>query len=333
MVHTEEVVASPALLKRASWGAILAGSAVGLALMALFGLLGLALGLAAIDPMNARPFSGIGTGTILWWIATSVVALGTGGFIAARLAGIPRGITAMLHGLSVWAVVFLLSLWIATSAVGKVVSMAASVVATTAETVVNVGAAAGGAAASGAGSLAGQAQLEEALREQGFTREQIRREAAQMLSAAGIGQEEANAAQREIQRSVGNVMRRPGTLDEEAAALIERLFGGQNAVVAPAERQRLVQEISRRAGVTPEEAERIAARWEQQAQAAGQRVSATSQQVRQEAARISEDALTGLSGAAWGAFIASIIGLVAALAGSVLGIPSLIVTRSETEVH
>lgn len=322
VIRDEVTLPPPALLRRVSWGAIFAGTVVALGIYALFGLLGLALGFGAIDPQEPNPVSGIGTGTIIWWIVTSIVALAIGGWAGGRLAGIPRSLTGMLHGFAIWALVALLSLWLAATAIGKVVNMAASVVVTTAETAAGAVSTVGGAAAGAAGAaLPEDEQLREALRQQGLTREQIRREAAEITRSAGLTQQDAQAAQQAVAQAATNAMMRPGQAEEELNRLIDRLFGGPNAVVSDEERRRLVEEISTRAGVTPEEAQRIAARWEQQATAATAQVEQTTQQVRQRAGQISADALDAMSKAAWGAFIASIISLIAALAGSALGAP------------
>ena len=326
----EEIVAppAPALLKRVSWGAILAGTVIALGIYALFGLLGLALGLGAIDPMGKSPFGGLGTGTIIWWIATSVVALAVAGFVGARLAGIPRSVTGMWHGLAIWALVTILSLWLATSAIGKVVNMASSVVVTTAETAVSaVGAAGGAAVDAGGAALANDPRLREALRQEGLSREQIEREAAEITRSAGLTQQDAQAARQAIGRTAADIARTPGDAGQDINQLIDRLFGGPDAVISDAERQRLVQEISRRAGVTPQEAEQIAGRWQQQANAATAQVSRTAEQARVRAGEISAGALDVLSKAAWGAFIASIISLIAALIGSALGAPHDYLTR------
>lgn len=318
VVREEVALPPPALLRRASWGAIFAGTVVALGIFALLGLLGLALGLGAIDPMDPTPFSGIGTGTIIWWIITSILALGIGGYVGGRLAGIPRSLTGMLHGLAIWSLVTLISLWLATSAIGKVVNMAASVVVTTAETAVGAVSAVGGAAGA---ALPDDPQLAEALRQQGLTREQIRQEAAEITQAAGLTQQDAQAAQQAIGETAADIVRTPGDAGQDLNQLIDRLFGGPGAVIGDAERQRLVEVLAQRAGVSPEEARQIAARWEQQAAAVGQQVEQTAQQARLQAGETSAEALDALSKAAWGAFIASLISLIAALAGSALGAP------------
>ncbi|HEV2080172.1 MAG TPA: hypothetical protein VGR19_09815 [Allosphingosinicella sp.] len=322
VVDEDIAIPPPALLRRVSWGAILAGTVVAIGIYVLFGLLGLALGLGAIDPMDSSPLSGIGTGTIVWWVVTSIVALAVGGFTGGRLAGIPRGLSGMLHGLAIWALVAILSLWLATSAIGKIVNMAASVVVTAAQTAVSAASTIGGVAVdAGGAAMPDDAQLREALRQQGLTREQVRREAAEITRAAGLTQQDAQAAQNALGKAARDIVTTPGDAGEDINQLIDRLFGGPGAVISDQERQRLVQEISSRAGISPQQAEQIANRWQQQASTATNEVTRTAEQARQRAGEISASALDGLSKAAWGAFIASLISLIAALVGSALGAP------------
>lgn len=130
---------APALLKRVSWGAIFAGAFIALALTFLLGLLGSAWGFRAIDPQESSAFSGVGIGAAIWWIVTSIIALGIGGWVAGRLCGIPDKWSATAHGATVWAVVTVFTLWMAGSTVGTVLNTATSAVSGATSTVVNAG--------------------------------------------------------------------------------------------------------------------------------------------------------------------------------------------------
>ncbi len=126
--HTASLVSAtstPALLSRVSWGAIFAGTVIALGVLILLSILGTAIGIQAIDPGTGAPFEGIGIGAGIWWIVTSIVALGIGGFVAARLSGIPDKSSATAHGASVWGLVTILTVWMAASAVGSTINTAA----------------------------------------------------------------------------------------------------------------------------------------------------------------------------------------------------------------
>jgi len=129
---------TPGLLDRVSWGAIFAGTVIALGLLILLGMLGTAIGFRAVDPQQAAAFDGVGIGAGIWWIVTSVLALGIGGYVAGRLSGIPDKNSATAHGASVWGVVTILMLWLAASTVGTAVNTATSAVSGAASAVASV---------------------------------------------------------------------------------------------------------------------------------------------------------------------------------------------------
>lgn len=82
-----------------SWASIFAGVVVASAVLITLSLIGAALGLGLTDPTSDQPFEGVGVGLGIWAVATLVLSLAAGGFVAGVLA-VKAG---FLHGLSVWA--------------------------------------------------------------------------------------------------------------------------------------------------------------------------------------------------------------------------------------
>lgn len=111
------------LINRVSWGAVLAGVALALAVQLLLNMLGLGLGIATIDPGTAdSPTAGtfsIAAG--IWFVVSGIIAAFAGGSIAGRLSGQPLGSTAALHGLTSWAVTTLVVIYLLTTAVGGII--------------------------------------------------------------------------------------------------------------------------------------------------------------------------------------------------------------------
>ena len=119
------------LLNEISWGAVLAGVAVALVTQLLLNMLGIGIGVAAIDPTSgtnpdARTFS-IAAG--VWWTVSGIIAAFAGGWAAGRLAGRPKETTAGWHGLTAWALTTLLIAYLMTTAVGTVMGGAYNLVA------------------------------------------------------------------------------------------------------------------------------------------------------------------------------------------------------------
>lgn len=313
--------AAPALLKRVSWGAILAGAVIAIALTALLSLLGIGIGLGTLDIAQGDSVEGAPKATLIWWAATSIIATGIGAFIAARLAGIPRGLTGAFHGMAVWAVATLLTLWLATTAVGFALGAATNVVTTTARVTSGVVTTVGGAAVD-----AGGAALPSASRV-APARDRVVQEALQLGRAAGMNEQDVQQAQNALAATAEDVARTPGDIGQDLQQLIDRMFQGPNAALSPQEREQLITEISERSGVSREEATRIADRWQSQATAAWQEVrqtgSTTANEIGETAVDVTDTTVDVMSKVAWGMFLISLAGLVAALIGAALGGASL----------
>ena len=108
---------------RISWGAVFAGAIIALATQIVLALIGMAIGLATLNPGTGDSPSGtaLGTGAAIWLVVSSLISLFIGGYIAARLAGRFNG---WLHGLITWATLTLLTLVLLTTAAGQLIGAA-----------------------------------------------------------------------------------------------------------------------------------------------------------------------------------------------------------------
>lgn len=144
-----EVEGGPKLRGRISLQAIIAGAAVATAVGLMLNLLGVAVGATTIDPQSPGATPGAGAMTLAagaWLLVSTLIGLGLGGYIAARLSGNVDKADSALHGLSVWALAFL----VGTAVAGSYATGAARTVAS------GAGSALGGAV-QGLGSVAGAA--------------------------------------------------------------------------------------------------------------------------------------------------------------------------------
>jgi hypothetical protein len=110
---------------RISWGAVLGGVAMALAVQILLMLLGVAIGAMTIDPMvtgGTPEASSLGIGAGIWWIVSYAIALAVAGYVAARLSGVRIRKDGVLHGGLVWAVALLISAYLISSALGSAMS-------------------------------------------------------------------------------------------------------------------------------------------------------------------------------------------------------------------
>ncbi|GGE92089.1 ATP synthase subunit B family protein [Sphingomonas prati] len=119
-VHEARLPKSPT---RFSWGAIFAGVVLAIAVQLVLGILGTGIGLTLVDPVEGTTpgAAGFGIGAGLYWLITTILALGVGGYAAAGLAGVRDRFDGLAHGLVVWGVTLILTLYLLTSAVGGII--------------------------------------------------------------------------------------------------------------------------------------------------------------------------------------------------------------------
>lgn len=98
-----------------SWPAVIAGAVVAVAVGAMLNLLGIALGAGAFNPydFDGSDAEGFAVAAGMWAVIANAIALFIGGAVASRAAKFSDHHKGGLHGLSVWAVAFLVAILIA----------------------------------------------------------------------------------------------------------------------------------------------------------------------------------------------------------------------------
>ncbi len=109
--------------RRISWAAIFGGVVLVVAVQLLLSMLGAGIGLGTVNTNagSTPDASSFGIGAGVWWVVSSVVALGFGGYVAAWLAGIELRWDGLLHGLVTWGIATLLTIYLLSSAVGGII--------------------------------------------------------------------------------------------------------------------------------------------------------------------------------------------------------------------
>ena len=111
-----------------SWGAVLGGVVSGMASYLVLTLLGLAVGLSAIDPQAAQPVGRAPLMTGIWTGLSMILSAFIGGYVATRLSGFTRKADGVLHGFVAWGVSTLFFTYMITTSVGTIVGGAFSAV-------------------------------------------------------------------------------------------------------------------------------------------------------------------------------------------------------------
>jgi hypothetical protein len=277
---------APALPPRISWGAILAGGIVAVTVGAMLNVLGLAVGATTIDPSQpgetpSGSLLGIAGG--IWLLVANLIGLAVGGWVAARLSGTADDTDGVLHGLSVWAISFLVS-----------AVLLGNIVAGTANTAISGASAIIGGTAQGAGQAVGQAARALAPQVAGATSPEALVERLRSGLETGGDPARMSPDQRRA---------------EMAQILGQRLRQGD---FLPGQRERLSQVVAAEYGLSPSDAN---ARISQLETEARQIASQAETEAREAAEAASNAAATG----AYWIFAAMILGAVAAVLGARIG--------------
>lgn len=133
ITQTPTTVTEPHLpLHALRWGAIVAGLAVGIATNLFLILLGAATGLAVFDAGDAGRTSttGVSMAVAIWNTISMVIAAFTGGYVAARTAGMRRVSDGVLHGVVAWGATLLITVFLLSSVAGTTLGTLFNVVST-----------------------------------------------------------------------------------------------------------------------------------------------------------------------------------------------------------
>ena len=327
---------------RVSWGAIVAGAVVSVALMILFATFGIGIGAAAVDPQFDRnPTEGIATFAGIYLVVTQLIALGAGGFVAARMAGIPRTISSLLHGAAVWAVATVFLAWASVTGTGAVFGAAGSLLSGAASTV----AAAGEAIVPDDISLpdpsevANQLSIEDlpedvqtTLRESGITDENLRTEAKAAFRNVFSETEQA-AAMAEARSTLQDIVTSPSDIGADLDDFADKMLGGPNAILSEEDRREALDTLERRLDISPQEAEQIVASIQSGIETSINELRGAVEMAQTRAIAAAQSASDALASLALLLSLASLLGLAAACGGAFAAKPdSLIGDRRDDHV-
>jgi hypothetical protein len=276
---TAEVAVPAAGLRRISWGAVLAGAAMVIAVQVSLSLLGFGIGLSSVDPAagDTPEVASLGIGAGIWWVVSNLIALIIGGYVAARLSGMPLRGDGIIHGVLTWAVTLLITIYLLTTSVGSIVGGAFNVVGSTVSTL-------------GRGVVEAAPEVADAA---GISPEQIREQAEQLLRPEQPGRLSAEQARNEL-----------------VDALRQMVTGSEQE--AEQARERAATIIAQQAGISPQQANQRIDQVTAQVQQRVDQATATATQA-------ADAAAAAASAASIWAFVAFVLGAAAGALGGALG--------------
>jgi hypothetical protein len=277
-----------AAVRRISWGAILAGVVVVLVVQLLLMLLGLAIGMATIDPAsgNTPQASTLGISSAVWWLVATAIAVLAGGWVAGRLAGMPTRTDGTLHGVVTWAAATLIGFYLLTTTVGSLVGGAFGALGSAAQ-----------ALGQGTQSLASTAMQ--------VLPNDIRGQAERLFDrapdAAGAAQQQADQAR---QAAGGGSM----------VDAVQRVVRGVQPNASPQDRDAALNVITQQAGIPRDQAEQRLNQFQQTYQQYSEEAS-------QKARQAADTAASTISKVSFWSVVAMVVGLALAAVGGALGTP------------
>lgn len=314
--------ALPSALRRISWGGVFAGLIVSIMVSLVLALLGMAIGLGTVNPAEeSNPFSGLGIGAAIWWVVSSLIALFCGGWVAARMAGNPKGFDGAIHGVLAWGLATLFTFYLLGTTIGRLVGGVSSMVGQ-------------GLSMAGSGAQAIAPELanvvEDAMRQQGITLGDIQQEATDLINQAaapGAGGGAGNATGQGSQGAAAAAMANPQQAISKLKSAIGRMAQGDGSSLQ-AGKNEAVDLIASNTGKSRAEAQQIVSRWESTLQQAGQKLDQAKQQAGQKARQWGETAAAGMSKASLWTFIALLLGGISAALGGRFGAPKDVQTAT-----
>lgn len=275
-------------ISRVSWAAVFGGTLIMLMTLMLLSLLGIGIGIGSINPMEeTRPLEGLGTGALIWWVISNIIAVFTGAFVAAKLTNLSYKNSGLLHGILTWSLFTLISFMLMTSAIGGIVSGVGGTV--------SKGLSAVGGGVSEIASLADQVDEERINRliQDALTQDQE-------LGSNTSGQE----------------------FDIDVMAVAREVFVKDGKISADVQREEVEQAIARNSTLSQQDAERatdvVIREFEQ--------VKPKLDELKQKATEAGQEVAETVSKASIWAFVALLLGVITASIGGSVGKPSVFET-------
>lgn len=305
--------------KGISWRAIFAGTVTVLSVMLVLNLIGLSIGLGSIEPTEeSNPLSGLGTGALIWWIVSSLIALFIGGYVAARVGVSFSNKSGVIQGIMTWALYTFISMWLLTSAVGSIISGVGNLV---------------GGVLSSAGNViqnqvgpAIQNQLEdvdislEEARQQFYSLLEDTRQ--QELQPENL-EERAGEIGSQAETRAEQAATQPVRADQEIDAIFERARNEVENTFEELDREALVNVLLERTDMSRAEAERAVDQYIAEYERLRTRAERFMERAGEQANQTAENVASAVADAALYLAIAFILGILAAAGGGYLGVSNL----------
>lgn len=300
-------------LKRISWSAVFAGVIAALIVHILLGLLGTAIGATTIDPQQEQnPLQHLGTGALIWSGVSMLIAMAVGSYVAGRLAQREGA----LHGLLMFGVSTVITLWLAISLASGIIGGAFNILGSGMNAL-------GSGISAVAPSVTNMAK--EKLQENNINLDDLKGELETTLRQTGKPElqpenlkQDANNEANNAENQAKNTAQNPQNADTDIANWMKGVINRHSDTLQAADRDALKNIIKARTGKSDAEAEQIVNQTEQSYQKAVQQYQQLKQEAEQKAREAAEKAAAATAKASWFAFFMLLIeAVLAAVVGRI----------------
>ncbi|WP_409074744.1 TIGR04086 family membrane protein [Pantoea sp. C3] len=289
-------------LKRISWSAVFAGVICALIVHILLALLGTAIGATTIDPMEEKnPLQHLGTGALVWTAINMLLAMAAGSYVAGRLAQREGA----MHGLLMFGLSTLFTIWLAVSLASSVLGGAMNIVGSGFQAL-------GSGISAAAPSVTQMAK--DKLQENNINLGDLQNELETTLRQTGKPelqpenlQQDANKEAQNAENQAADTAKQPQNADTDLTNWLRGIMDRHSDTLQAADRDALKNIIKARTGKSDQEVDQIVAQTEQSYQQAMQKYQELKQQAEQKAREAAEQAAAATAKASWYAFFMLII--------------------------
>lgn len=313
-------VTPAAAVKRVSWAAVFAGVILAMVVQLSLSLLGAGIGMSTVDPVQRETpgAAAFGLGAGIWWALSSLIALFIGGWVAAHLAGIPRKVDGVLHGLITFGLSTLIVFYLLGTAVGSLIGGAFKFAGGVASTAAQGIAAVAPTVADAASDKLSQADI---------SWNEIKQQAQKLLRQTGKPALRPDAIKQKAKGAVSgakdaaqDAAQDPAAADAEFDSLLDKLLRQGEGVASEADREAVINVLVAR-GMSQEEAAKTVDNWQQTYQQGKAKAEQLKAEAEQKARVVADQTAEAVStGALWG-FFALLLGAIAAAIGGAAGRP------------
>ncbi len=273
-------------VSRVSWAAIFGGTLIMLITVMLLSLLGLGIGIGSINlTEETKPLEGIGTGALIWWVISNIIAVFAGAYTAAKLTNVSYRYSGMMHGILSWSLYALISFVLMTTSLGGIISSVGGAVTKSLSAV--------GMGVSEISTLA----------------EDVDTDRINILIQDALTEDEEMETATEEQQ-----------FDIDLMAVVQEVFIENGEINTDIEREEIEQSVARNSTLSQQDAERATDVIIREYRQIEQQLQQLAQRAEEKGQEIAED----LSKAAIWSFVALLFGVLTAIFGGYLGKPELV---------